>query len=128
MTGVFDYCVDGAKDPVIAVRGGHGAIRSVIWPVTPVLALRIFVVLFVVLIDEPLRAAPDGLHNPGPRVAYANISGRAGACTYLFPFLIPHDSIDTERRRSCAAALHRTYTGVSCAEKHARLRLPPGVD
>src|SRR5262249_28083638 len=78
VAGDVDDVVDPPKDTVIAVGGKHGAIGSVIRPVAPVLALGILVVLLVILVEETLGVAPDGLHDPGPGIADANISSGAG--------------------------------------------------
>src|SRR5260370_5435786 len=128
MTGDVDYVVDAAKDPITAISGEDRAVSGVIRPVAPVLALRILVVLLVVLIDESLRAAPDGLHNPGPRVAYANISSGAGACAHFLSFFIPNNRIDAERGRSGAAGLHGIQRGLSGAKEASRFGLPPSID
>src|SRR6266852_1115208 len=106
MAGHVNHVIDPAKNAVIAVSGKHSAVCGVIWPVVPILALRIFVVLLVVLIHESLRIAPDGLHDSGPRIANANISGGAGACAHFLAFFVPNDWIDSERRRACTAGLH----------------------
>src|SRR3984893_4397335 len=128
MAGNVDHVIDAAENAVIAIRRKHGAVRGVIWPIAPIFALRIFVVLFVVLVDEALRAAPNGLHNPGPRIADANISGSARSSSYLFSFFIPNDRINAKRRRSRAARLHGIERRFSGAEKTSGFRLPPRVD
>src|SRR5713226_6074945 len=128
MAGDVDDVVDAAQDPVETVRGEDGAVGGVIRPVPPILALRIFVVLLVVLSDETLRAAPDGLHNSWPRIAYTNISSRSRACTHFLSFFIPNNRIDAESGRASAAGLHGIEGGFGGAEKAAGFRLPPGVD
>src|SRR5260221_99594 len=128
MAGNVDHVVDAAENAVVAIRGEHSAVRCVIRPVAPILALRILVVLLVVLIDDSLRAAPDGLHNPGPRVAYANISSGAGACAHFLSFFIPNNRIDAERGRSGAAGLHGIQRGLSGAKEASRFGLPPSID
>src|SRR5258708_36604142 len=97
MAGNVDHVVDAAEDAVVAIRGEHSAVRCVIRPVAPILALRILVVLLVVLIDESLRSSPDGLHNPGPRVAYANISSGAGAAPPALPIFTPNSRMSADR-------------------------------
>src|SRR6266436_7374556 len=79
VAGDVDHVVDAAEDPIVAVRGEHGAVGGVVGPITPVLALGILVVLFVVLIDEALRVAPDGLHDARPRIADADVASAARA-------------------------------------------------
>src|SRR5258705_12010967 len=117
MAGHIDDVVDAAKNAVIAVRGKHGAIRSVIWPILPIFALRILVVLFVVLTHEALRIAPDGLHDSGPGIANANIPGGARASGHFLTFFIPDDGVNAERGRPCAARLHGVERGLSRTEE-----------
>src|SRR5258705_12460587 len=105
MAGHIDYVVDPSKNSVVAVGGKHCAIRSVIGPILPIFALSILVVLFVVLTHKALRIAPDGLHDSGPRIANANISGRAGASGHFLAFFVPDDRINADRGWAAAAGL-----------------------
>ena len=96
MAGDVDDIVDAAEDAVVAIGGQHRAISGVVWPIAPIFAVRILVVLFVVLADEALRIAPDGLHDAGPRIANANVSGVVGAGGNFFAFFVPNHGIDAE--------------------------------
>ncbi len=128
MAGNIDDVVDAAQDAVIAVGGKNGAISGVVGPIAPVFALRILAVFFVVLIDEALRAAPNGLHDPRPGIANADISGFARARLDLFSVLVPDDRINAENCGACAAGLHGIESGFRAAEEAPGFGLPPGVD
>jgi hypothetical protein len=71
-----DDVIDAAEDAIVAVGGKNSAVGGVVRPIAPIFAERILVVFLVVLVDEALRAAPDGLHDARPGIANANISGR----------------------------------------------------
>src|SRR5215470_9104799 len=77
--GHVDHVVDAAEDPVVPVGRPDRAVAGEVGPVVPVLAVRVLVVLGVVDLDEPLGLAPDGLEDPGPRVADADVAGPAAA-------------------------------------------------
>src|SRR6202043_4124344 len=110
----------------ITVRGQYRAIGGVIWPVAPVFALRILIIFFVVLIDEALRIAPDGLHDAGPPIANTNVSGVSGTGGNFITVLVPNYRINSQRRRACAARLHRVECRFGSAKEAAGFCLPPG--
>src|SRR2546430_13011823 len=117
-----------AQDAIVTVGGEHGAVRGVVGPVAPVLALRILVVLFVVLIDESLRVAPNGLHDARPGIANADVTGLSRAGFYFIAFFVPNDRVNAEYCGTCAAGLHGIESRLGAAEETAGFRLPPGVD
>src|SRR5216683_4674330 len=83
VAGDVDDVIDAAQDAVVAIGRKNGAVGGVVWPVAPVLALRILVVLFVVLRDEALRVTPNRLHDAWPGIANANVAGLARACFHF---------------------------------------------
>ncbi len=120
MPGHVDHIIDAPQDPEVAVGGQHGTVAGEVRPVVPVLAVRVLVVLPVVGIHESLGLAPDGLEDPGPWVADADVAGPAGGD--LVAVLVVDDRVDPERRGAAAAGLH------GLEEEAAGLGLPPGVD
>src|SRR5205807_4593180 len=128
MAGHVDHVIDAAEDAIVAVRGKHRAVCGVIRPVAPILAVQILGVLFVVLIHEPLRIAPNRLHNSRPGIANADISRRVGARLNLVSFLIPNHRINSERRGTGAAGLHGVEGRFGGAKEAAGFRLPPSID
>src|SRR6202030_4432025 len=91
MSRDVDDIVDAPENSVITVSGQYRAIGRVVWPVAPVFALRALVIFFVILIDEALRIAPDGLHDARPRIADTNVSGVSGTGRNFIAVLIPND-------------------------------------
>src|SRR2546430_1370717 len=128
VAGDVDDVIDAAEDAIVTVGREHGAVRRIVRPVAPVLALRILVVLFVVLRDEALGVAPNGLHDARPGIADANVAGVSRTCFHFLSFLVPNDWIDAEDRRTGAARLHEVERRLGAAEESAGFRLPPGVD
>src|SRR5216683_3307760 len=120
--------IDAAEDTIVAVGGKNGAVGGVVGPITPVLALGILVVLFVVLRDEALRVAPDGLHDARPRIADADVASAARARFHFLAFLVPNDRIDAEDGGTGAAGFHAVERGLGAAKEAAGFGLPPGVD
>src|ERR1700719_2415417 len=101
-----DDIVDAPENSVITVSGQYRAIGRVVRPVAPVFALRTLVIFFVVLIDEALRIAPDGLHDARPRIADTNISRVAGTRSDFLAVLIPNDRVYSERSGARATRFH----------------------
>src|SRR6202041_2122987 len=97
--------VPPAQDPVVAVGGADRAVPGEVRPVVPVLAVRVLVVLLVVDRDEPLRLAPDGLHDAGPRVADDDVA--RPAVRDLHAILVVDGRVDADHGRAAAAWLHR---------------------
>src|SRR6266576_3254740 len=128
VAGDVDDVIDAPEDAIVTVGGEHGAVRRIVRPVAPVLALRILVVLFVVLRDEALGVAPNGLHDARPGIADANVAGVSRACFHFLSFLVPNDRINAEDRRTGAARLHEVERRLGAAEESPGFRLPPGVD
>src|SRR6266568_1244981 len=123
-----DDVVNATEDAVITVGRKHSTVRSVIGPVAPILAARVLVVFFVVLSDEALRIAPDGLHDARPGIADANVSSLVRARRNFFSVLIPNHRINAENRRARATGLHGIESRFGGAEEAAGFGLPPGVN
>src|SRR5579859_1721472 len=128
VAGDVDDVIDAAENAVVAVGGKNSAVGGVVRPIAPIFAMRILVVLFVVLIDEALRAAPDSLHDAGPGIANADISGRVQTRRNFLSFFIPNNRINAEGGRSSTAGLHGVERRFGAAEEAAGFGLPPGVD
>src|SRR5260370_36819108 len=86
VSGDVDHVVDPAEYPVIAIGRLHGPVVRAIGPVAPILAVSALAVACVVLLHKTVGDAPDGLGNPGPRIADADIAGPARALGYLLAF------------------------------------------
>src|SRR5260370_38088128 len=125
MASHVDNVVDAPEDAVITVCWQDGAIGGVIRPVAPVLALRVLAVLLVVLIDEALRIAPDGLHDAGPGISNTNIPRCVGAGFNFFSLLVPDHRINSECGRTRASRLHGIQSRLCGAQEAAGFRLPP---
>ncbi len=128
MAGDVDDVVDAPEDAVVTVRSEHGAVGGVVWPVPPILAVRVGVVFLVVVVDEALRVAPDRLHDAGPRIANTNISGGASSGQNFLAVFVPNHWIDAEACGSRAPRLHRVESRLGGAQESAGFGLPPGVD
>ena len=128
MAGDVDDVINAAKNAIVTVGGEHGAVGGVVGPITPVLALGILVVLFVVLRDEALGVAPNGLHDARPGIANADIAGVSRACFHFISFLVPNDRINSKHGWTGAAGLHEIESRLGGAKETAGFRLPPGVD
>src|SRR5258708_4571846 len=70
-----------------------------------VFGLGILVVFLVVLIDETLWIAPNGLHDAWPGIADADVAGISRARLYFFSFFVPNHRINSERAGPGAAGL-----------------------
>jgi hypothetical protein len=86
--GHVDHVIDPAEDPVVPVGLLDRAVVAEVWPVVPVLAVRVLVVLPVVGGQVPLRVAPDRLEATGPGVADADIACLAAARRDLLAVLV----------------------------------------
>src|SRR5262245_60546557 len=127
MAGDVDDVVHAPQDAEVAVRRLHRAIAGEVGPVVPVFAAAVAVVLGVILLDEALAVAPDGLEDTRPRIADADVAGAAGARFDLFALFVVDSRIDARHRRTCATRLHGIDGGLGAAQKAAGLGLPPGV-
>src|ERR1700682_1327934 len=128
MAGHVDHIVHSPENAVIAIGRKHRAVGRVIRPVTPVFAVRVAIILFVVLVDEPFRIAPDGLHNSRPWIPNTNVAGISGAGRDFFSIFVPNYGVDSERGRSGAARLHGIESRLSGAKKPTGFCLPPRID
>ena len=90
--------------------------------------MRILVVFLVVVADEALRIAPDGLHNAGPGIANAKISSVVRSFENFVAFFVANDGINSQARGASAAGLHGIKSRLGGAEESAGFRLPPGID
>src|SRR5438874_2509109 len=125
--GDIDDIIHAAEDAIVAVRGKHGAIRSVIRPIAPILAFRVPAILSVILTGETVGVSPNGLHDARPGIADADVSGHVRAGFDFLRFFVPNHRINSQRRRACAAGLHRIERGLGGAEESSRFGLPPSV-
>src|SRR5205085_198805 len=71
--------------------------------------------------------APDGLEDPRPGVADADVARRAAAGRDLVAVLVVDDRVDTQDTRPAAARLHRLQRRQRAAQETAVLGLPPGI-
>src|SRR3974377_118504 len=106
MPGHRYHGIDAPQDAVVAVSCLHRAVVTEVWPVAPVLALRVLAVFAVVRVNVPLRISPYGLEDSRPRVANANVSGPPGAFRQLVSVFVPNHGINPRHPGSCAAGLH----------------------
>src|SRR5712691_9762897 len=111
MAGDIDDVVDATQDPKVAIRRLHRAVARQIGPIAPVLALAILAIAGVILIHEPFGIAPDRLHDPGPRIADADVARPAGARGNLLAVFVVDDRIDARHTGSRAAGFHRVDGG-----------------
>src|SRR5262249_50238205 len=123
-----DHVVDAPENPEVTVGGEHGAVCREVRPVVPVLALRVFAVLGVVLLHEALAVSPDRLDDPRPRVADADVPGASGSGADLLALLVIDDRVDAGQSRPGAAGFHPVERGFGAAKESAVFRLPPRVD
>src|SRR5208337_3639908 len=127
VAGDIDDVVHAAENSVVAVGRKDGGVGGVVGPIAPILALRILVVFLVVLTDEAMRVAPDGLHNARPGITDADVARGMVSGGDFLTFFVPDDGIDAKAGRTCAAGLHGVECGLGGTEKPAGFRLPPGV-
>ena len=128
MAGDVNHVIHAAKDAIVAVRGKHRPVCGVIRPIVPILAVRVLVVLLVILIEEALGIAPDGLHDAGPGISNADVSCEVRARFNFVALFVPNHGIDSEHGRAGAAGLHGIESRFGGAEEAAGFRLPPGID
>src|SRR5581483_7760879 len=94
VAGDVDHVIDAPEDADVAVGGLHGAVAGVVRPVAPVFAPGIAVVLGVVLPDEALAVAPDGLENSRPRITDTDVARLARAGRNLPAFFVEDDRVN----------------------------------
>src|SRR4051812_26366095 len=123
-----DHIVKATDDAVVPISVEHRPVPGEVRPVAPVLALRVFAELRVVLPHEAVRILPHGLNNPGPWISDRKIAGAPRPSGYLVAAVIEHDGENAERRRTGAAGLHWIQRGLRRDEKPTRFGLPPRVD
>src|SRR5437879_5870725 len=94
MAGDVDDVVDAAEDAVVAVRGERGAVTGKVGPVLPLFTFGILAIFLVILLHETIGIAPDGLHDAGPGIADADISGGVFAGFDFFFIFVPDGGED----------------------------------
>src|SRR5262249_15070507 len=119
VAGDIDDVVHAAEDAIVAVSGKHGAVTGEVGPVLARLAFRILAVFCVVLLHKTIRIAPDSLHDAGPGIANADISGDLLAGFDLLAVFVPDDRINSEGAGACAARLHAIESRLGGAEEAA---------
>src|SRR5204863_8521054 len=72
--------------------------------------------------------APDCLHDSGPGVSNADVSGGVRTGLHFVSFFVPNHWINSERGRPGTSWLHRIESGLRGAEETAGFGLPPGID
>src|SRR5215470_1404449 len=127
VAGHVDDVVHAAKDAVVAVSGNYRAIRGVVRPILPLLALGVPTILRVILTGETVGVAPNRLHDAGPGITDANVSRGVGASFDFLSILVPDDWVNSQHRRARAAGLHGIEGRLRRAEEPASFGLPPGV-
>src|SRR5207253_4530146 len=105
-----------AKDSEVTVVALDRAVAGEIWPVLPLLALRIFVVFRVVRLDEAIGIFPDRLHDPRPRIANADVA-RLRALRHFLAFFVIDDRMNSGNARAGAARFHRIERRLGAAEE-----------
>ena len=128
VTGYIDHVIDSSQDSVIPILGLDGGIPCQIRPVSPVFAVGICIVPFVIGADEPVPITPDGLKSARPWVLDADVTRFSGTCFEDFPFLIVNHGMNARNGRAGATGFHGGYGRHGAAEKPACFRLPPGID
>src|ERR1035437_1828360 len=126
--GHVDHVVDPAEDPVIAVGGLYRSVTGKVGPVSPVLAVLVGAVLLVIGLHEHVGLAPDGLEDPGPGVADADVASLAAASGHFVSVLVIYHRVDPQDRGSATTGFHRVHSGQRASQKATVLGLPPGVD
>ncbi len=127
MAGDVDDVIDAAEDAVVAVGGERGAVTGEVGPVLPLFTLGVPTIFFVVLLHKAIGIAPDGLHDAGPGIADADVSGGVLAGFDFFSIFVPDGGVNPERGRAGATGLHTIERGFCGAEETAGFGLPPGV-
>src|SRR5215831_5550415 len=128
MTGDVDHVIDAPENPEVAVRGAHRAIAGQVWPVTPILALPILAILFVVGRDETVRVPPDRLENARPGIPNADIAGFTTSRRDLLTELVVNHWKHAKHARTTTARFHRVQRRERATEKSSVFGLPPRVD
>src|ERR1035438_4919756 len=128
MPGHVDDVIHASENAEIAVSGEHGSIGRKIGPVAPIFAAGILAVFPVVLGDETIAIAPDGLHDPGPGIPYADVAGLVRSSRDLLPVFVNNHRIDSRHTWARASRLHGIDRRLGAAEESSVFSLPPGVD
>src|SRR6266849_6766419 len=128
MAGHVDDVIYPAKDSEVTVFGEQCAIACKVRPVTPIFALGILAVLLVIRPHKAIAVSPDGLKDPGPGIADANVSSLLGTSRHLLLIFVVNDRVNPWHARPRASWLHRVDGRLRTAKEPAVLRLPPGVD
>src|SRR5262245_58553597 len=127
MTGYVDHIIHAAQNAIVAILRLHGAITGEIWPVAPVLTVRVFAILSIVRCDKPLPITPDGLKAPWPRVPDTDVPGFPRPCGDFVAVFVVDDRMNTRHGGARTARLHGLQGRHGATEKASRLCLPPGV-
>src|ERR1035437_6339172 len=128
MAGHVDDVIHASQDSEISVHGQHRVLFRSVGPVAPVLAVAILAVFCVVLSDETFAIAPNGLHDPGPRIANDDVARLPRSCRDFLVVLVINRLIDSRHAWRRASRLHRIKRWFRAAQEAAVLGLPPGVD
>src|SRR4029077_11393942 len=120
--------VHAAENTEIAVFGKQRSITREVGPILPAFALGIPAIFLVILADEFLAVAPDGLNDSRPGIADAKISGPSGTGGHFLIIFIVNDHVNPGKSGASAAGLHGIERGDRAAQDATGFRLPPGVD
>src|SRR5260370_7397944 len=108
MAGDVDDVIYPAKDSEVTVFGEQSAIACKVRPVTPIFALGILAVLLVIRPDKAFAVSPDGLKDPRPGIADANVSGLLGTSSHLLLIFVVNDPPNPGHTRPPPSCLHPT--------------------
>src|ERR1039458_1002211 len=128
MARYVDHVIHASQYSEIAVHGQHVSGRRKRGPVAPLLAVAILAIFLVILSDESFAIAPNGLHDPGPRIANDDVARLPRSCRDFLVVLVINRRIDSRHAWARASRLHRIKRGFRAAQEAPVLRLPPGVD
>src|SRR5271165_5526662 len=125
--GYVDYVIHASQDPEIAVHGQHGSVRREIRPVMPVLAVAILAVFSVILLDEARAITPNGLHDPWPGIANADVPCLPRTGGHILSHFVDDGGVDARHPWARASRLHRIQGRLGAAEEASVFGLPPCV-
>src|SRR5580692_13213987 len=128
MASHIDDVINPAENAEIAVRGQYSSIRRKIRPVTPILAVGVLAVFFVVLADEAVAIPPDGLHDSRPGIADTDIPCFVRSGRNLLAIFVNNRWINPGHAGARASRLHGINGRFGAAEEASVFGLPPGID
>src|SRR5450755_2097766 len=128
VAGDIDDIVYPAQNAEVSIGSQYGTVSGKVRPVTPRLTRGVLAVLRVVFLDEAVGVAPDGLHDSGPRISDADVSGNSRAGGNILPILIVDDRVDPGHARTSASRLHGIQSWLGTAEETTVLGLPPRIN